>query len=40
MSNFKEIEMVLKTKKIQKDGDVPKNEPCGVYFLTKPTQRF
>ena len=29
-----------KPKKIPKDGDVPKSEPCGVYFLTKPTQRF
>ena len=27
-------------KKIPKDGDVPKSEPCGVCFLTKPTQRF
>jgi hypothetical protein len=40
MSNFKEIEMVLKNKKIPKDGDVPKSEPCGAYFLTKPAQRF
>ena len=41
MSNFKEIEMVLKNKtKIPKNGDVPKSEACGVYFLTKHTQRF
>ena len=40
MSNFKEIEMVLNNQKIQKDGDVPKSESCGVNFLTKPTQRF
>jgi hypothetical protein len=40
MTNFKEIKMVLKNKKIPKDGDVPNSEAWGVCFLTKPTQRF
>ena len=36
----RKLKWFWKTKKIPKDGDVPKSEPCGVYFLTKSSQRF